>query len=1129
MACGVDLSQVASFASVQERKVITVLFCDLMEFTAFAENADPEDVQARLNTFRSRVVQEIRRYGGTVEKFIGDAVMAVYGAPVAHEDDAERAVRSALGIVEAIEELNEADPALRLAIRIGVNSGEAVVSLGGQPHREWLVAGDVVNTASRLQAVAPAGEVIVGEPTYRMTKDLYQYEPLAPVRLKGKARPVLIWRVIAAQSRYGYGLARRPRGLFIGREDELEVLRRVLARARRERSVQLVTIMGEPGVGKSRLAAEFFAFIHDLPDLLYWRQGRCLPYGQGITFWALGEIIRAQAGMLASDTPPEAWSKLEVAVRRCVEDESERDWLMRRLAPLVGLAPPEVVEAPERVEHFAAWRRFLDAMATVHPLVLLIEDLHWADRAMVEFLEHLVDWSSDLPMLVLCTARPELYEQHPGWGGGKRNSTTITLSPLADEEMSRLISALPSARALPPTVHAMVRERAEGNPLYAEEFMAMLGERGTDSEPAAEADGEPGEVRISFPESIQAIIAARLDTLSTEQKLLLQNASVVGKVFWSGAVSFMTGLEERLVRQALHELTRKELVRPSRASSVKDQAEYSFWHILIRDVAYGQIPRVTRARKHAAVAQWVQGIAGERVAGLAEIIAHHYRQALELSRAAGDAEQARALEEPTCRFLIMAGDRAIGLDVAQAAEHYRLALELLPPSRRGKVLARTGETAARAGRFGEAEEAYSEAIAELRLMGDRLGAGDTMVKLSNLLWRRGEVSRSREILGEAIAILEQEQPSVELVNAYTEMAGHLAVQRRLREAVELSNRSLELAHGLDVHEPVARALGFRGVARCYLGDLSGLDDLREGLDLALKVGLGREAARMRGLQAEVLWVTKGPARALDVSRSGIELAKRRGSADLAMAFEAETLDPLFDLGDWDGLLQVAGEVLRWAGPDGERYFTLLAQSQRARVLAYRGDITPAAALTDNFLQRAREIGDPQVLVTALAVTALVKQALHDTPAAIALIEELERVTRDRPSSYRARYVCELVRISTAGGAIGLAERLLQGIADSVRRHALSLLTAGAVLDEVRDNLEPALRAFRRAADEWREFGFLLEEGEALLGAGRTLVRLRRSEASGVLSQARVTFTRLGAAPLVEETDRWLDMAARLTA
>jgi class 3 adenylate cyclase/tetratricopeptide (TPR) repeat protein len=1121
MACGAALSRDAAVAGVEERKVVTVLFCDLVGFTAYAEEADPEDVRSKLRLFHLRVLQEIQRKGGTAEKFIGDAVMAVFGAPITHEDDAERAVRSALAIIEAIDELNEADSGLRLAVRIGVNSGEAMVSLGEKPDREGMVAGDVVNTASRLQEVAPVGGVLVGEPTYRVTRDLFEYEPLPPVRVKGKARPVPIWRATAARSRYGYGVARRSLGDFVGRDDELELLKRLFGRAHRERSVQLVTVVGEPGVGKSRLAAEFFSYIDDLPDLVYWRQGRCLPYGQGITFWALGEVVKAHVGLLDTDTSSEASSKLAVALRECVEEPSEQEWLMRRLAPLVGLAPPEV-GALERAEHFAAWRRLLEAMAAIRPLVLLVEDLHWADRALVEFLEHLVEWASDVPLMVVCTARPELYGQYPDWGGGKRNSMTITLSPLGDGEMRRLISGLSPAGTLPAAMSELVRERAEGNPLYAEELVAMLRERD------GAAQGQP---EIPFPASVQAIIAARLDALPTEQKQLLQNASVVGKVFWSGAVSSMSGLDERLVRDTLHELARKELVRPARASSVKDQVEYTFWHILIRDVAYGQIPRVARARRHGAVAEWVQRIAGERVAEFAEIIAHHYHQALELSRAAGNVQQARALEEPTRRFLIMAGDRTIGLDVDRAGEHYRMALELLPPgdTGRGRVLARVGETAARAGRFGEAEDTYAEAISELRLRGDLPGACDTMVKLSNLLWRRGETARSRGLLGEAIALLERQQPGGELVNAYTEMAGHMVVQGRFQRAVELSDRSLSLTRRLEMDQPVPRALGFRGAARCYLGDLSGLDDLREALHLALKLGLGREAARMRGLQAEVLWITEGPARALDVSRSGIELAERRGSTDLAMAFQAETLRPLFDLGDWDHLLELAGQVLRWAGPDGERYFTLLAQSQQARVLAYRGELGSAADLTDRVLQAARDIGDPQVLVTALTVTALVKQALDDAPAAIALVEEVEQATRERPGMYRAQHACELVRICTSVGAIELAERLLEGVEVSGRRHTLSLLAAGAVLEEARDRLEPASTGFREAANGWRDFGFLLEEGEAGLGSGRTLVQLRRPEAFDVLERARAIFTRVGAAPLVAETDRWLDLAAAQTA
>lgn len=334
----------------------------------------------------------------------------------------------------------------------------------------------------------------------------------------------------------------------------------------------------------------------------------------------------------------------------------------------------------------------------------------------------------------------------------------------------------------------------------------------------------------------------------------------------------MGNRDPAVVRADLHELTRREFVRPARLSSVHGEAEYAFWHALTRDVTYSRLPRTVRAVKHAAAAVWIERLAGERVADHAEVLAHHYGTALELStQTVATADTLASLQASARRFLIMAGDRTIGLDVGRALEYYGKALDLLPQGEpgRGRVLAKTGEAAARAGRFAEAESAYTEAIAELRALGDPLGAGDTMVKLSNMLWRRGETSVSRDILGKAMALLQEERPSVELVNAFTEMAGHMALQGRLREAATLLERSLALARTVDADEPVPRALGFRGAVRCELGDLSGLEDLQQALDLALKMGLGREAARMRGLQAEVLWATEGPARALDLSRKGL--------------------------------------------------------------------------------------------------------------------------------------------------------------------------------------------------------------------------------------------------------------------
>jgi class 3 adenylate cyclase len=389
--CGASLAGPAR-APTEERRLVTVLFCDLVGFTARSDQADPEDVGALLRPYHTRLRAEIERLGGTLDKFIGDGAMAVFGAPVAHEDDPERAVRCALGVLAAIDELNQAYPSLDLAIRIGITTGEALVRLGPDQQSEGVV-GDVVNTASRLEGVAPAGGVVVGEATFRATRRLFDYQELGAVQVKGKADPVPVWRLERARSRTGIEAVRRAGTPFIGRQAELELLRSLFDQTAADRTVRLVTVVGEPGVGKSRFVSELAASVDARPGLVTWRQGRCLPYGDGITFWALGEIVKAQAGILESDPSAEAAAKLEAAVAGMLPDPSERGWLRARLAPLLGIAGPDAVKA-ERAELFAAWRRFVEAMAASHPLVLVVEDLHWADPAMLEFLEHLVERSA---------------------------------------------------------------------------------------------------------------------------------------------------------------------------------------------------------------------------------------------------------------------------------------------------------------------------------------------------------------------------------------------------------------------------------------------------------------------------------------------------------------------------------------------------------------------------------------------------------------------------------------------------------------------------------------------------------------------------------------------------------------
>jgi class 3 adenylate cyclase/tetratricopeptide (TPR) repeat protein len=1117
LECATPLQPTPAPATAEERKVVTVLFCDLVGFTARSETADPEDVRARIRPYHARLRAEIERYGGTVEKFVGDAIMAVFGAPVAHEDDAERAVHAGLRILEAIDDLNEATPDLELQVRVGINTGEAVVALGARAEEgEGIVTGDVVNTASRLQSVAPVGGIAVGEATYRATKAVFDYEELDAVKVKGKAGPIAIWRASAARARFGTDVP-RPQTPLVGRELEQTLLQGTYERTVRDASVQLVTVVGEPGIGKTRLLAELRAIVESEP--VSWRQGRCLPYGEGITFWALGEILKAQTGILESESPEEAGGKLAAAVEAVVAEGSERDWFTARLAPLVGARIPELAGTAEREESFMAWRRFVEALATQRPLVLVFEDMHWADAALVEFLEHLVDFSTGVPLLILCTARPELYERHPGWGGGKRNSTTISLAPLTSDETARLISTLLSKAVLPAETQAVLLERSGGNPLYAEEFVRMLTDRGIIVRRGGAVEISAA-AEIAVPESVQALIAARLDTRPADRKSVLHAAAEVGTVFWAGAVASIGGIEESTVRAGLRELVRKELVRPSRRSSIEDQEEFSFWHFLVRDVAYQQIPRAARARTHRAAAEWIERIAEDRVADRAEILAHHYGQALELSRAAGAGAEAEELEAPVRRFLVMAGDRAFQLDVARAESYYGRALELVPPSHpeRATVLTKAAEAAWLAGRFPEAERRYEEAIAQLRAQGNALGVGGAMVSLSLVHGFRGETGRARVLLDQVVELLEREPPGPELARAYTQMAREHMLSGNAKECLDWSEKALVLAKELGMNEVAVMVLQFRGIGRCELSDLGGLDDLREALRTSLELGLGQETVRAHINLGDFVWLIEGPAKGLEVHRAGIDFGERRGITGPVLWTKGETLWMLYDLGDWDELLRVAEELISWDRLRGGSYFGVMALSYKAQVLLRRGRVAEAASLSDEFLARARKIEDPQILAPALVVAALIEHAKGDGSAAISLIEEFAAVV-PLTSMHRPSQVHEAVRLCTAAGALGLAESLLDGMQPALARHRHGLLTARASLAEAQARLEEAFDLYTDAAQRWAEYGFVLERGQALLGAGRCLRRLeRREEAEATLADSREVFDGLQARPLVAEVD-----------
>jgi class 3 adenylate cyclase/tetratricopeptide (TPR) repeat protein len=1130
--CGQDNPAIARFClncgralgsrrqpTAEERKVVTVLFCDLVGFTAISDNADPEDVRDTLRPYHERLRQEIERFGGTVEKFIGDAVMAVWGAPVAHEDDAERAVRTGLDILEAMRDLNEHQPNLQLAVRIGINTGEAMVSLQDPVvEQEAMVAGDVVNTAARIETSAPPDSTVVGETTYRATRDLFDYEELGTVQVKGKSQPLQVWRAKAAKfPQQGRPGTRSTR--FVGREDELELLKRIYARTRREPSVQLVTLIGEPGAGKTRLTEEFSSLITEQGGTVRLRQGRCLPYGEGITFWPLGEVVKAEAGILETDTLDTAARKLEAAVEGLIDDAVEREWLALRLGPLIGAQTVDGEGEGRREESFSAWRRFIEALSSSAPLILVFEDLHWADDAMVDFVEHLVDWSSGVPMLVLCTTRPELFEHRPDWGGGKRNSTTISLPPLSGEEMEELLSALlpPAELELGPETRGLILERAEGNPLYAEEFIGMLTEQGLTAETV-----QRGDVGARLPDSIQAIISARLDTLPPERKSLLQDASVLGNTFWSGALAFMGTVEEQVVRDGLHELIRKELVRPSRSSSMKDQSEFSFWHFLIADVAYAQIPRAARARKHRKAAEWTEQVAGERVADYAEVLAYHYSRGLELARAAGDSSETLPVREQARRFLTMAGDRAMAFDVAKAAEHYRRAVSLFDGDYpdRAIVLTKAAEATGRAGQFADAERMFEQAINDCLTHRNTVAAAEAMVKFSILLWFRGDTSACRDLLERAIGLLEREAPGRQLVLAYVEMGSDRVAAGALREAVEWSEKALALADKLGVDDQKPRALAHRGTARAYLGDLGGIDDVKKALEVSFGLGLTRETARVHAILAELLWITEGPIPALEDARTGIELSEGRGNVELAMAIRVTMLGPLFDLGKWDEVVETADYVAKWSRANGEQYFAVLADSMKARVRLLRGALEEAATLAATVVSPAREIGDQQVLVPVLSVAALAEHARGNDPTALQHVSDVVDATREA-AWQRAVHLTDLVHVAVSCNEVALGEALLDGIETSPLRHRLSLLTSRAMLEEARGNIEEAVKLYENAAEGWRSYGFTLEMGRALLGSSRCLRALGRTDSADYLTTARRTFEGLEAQLFVLEAEQLL--------
>ena len=948
----------------EERKIVTVVFIDLVGFTAQAEQLDPEDVRGMLSPYHARVRTELERRGGTVEKFIGDAVMAVFGAPAAHEDDPERAVRAALAIRDwAAEQAN-------LQVRIAVNTGEALVTVGARPAEgEAMVAGDVANTGARMQAAAPINGILVGETTYRATRDAISYRTCSQMDAKGKAEPVLVWEATEPVARVGVDVAERAPTPLVGRDRELDLLRSILARVREERAAQLVTIVGVPGIGKSRLVRELFQLVDDDPELISWRQGRCLSYGESVTFWALGEIVKAEAGILETDGADEAERKLNDAVTRLVAETNEARWLQTELRALVGIAgdatPGSGVDTA-----VAAWRRFLEAIADRGPAVLVFEDLHWADDGLLDFLDDVVDWLRSVPLLLVGTARPELLERRQTWGGGKANATTVSLQPLADADTARLLAVLLRQPVQLADQQRLLLDRAGGNPLFAEQYVRMLSERGTAAD---------------LPESVQGVIAARLDGLPRAEKELLQEASVHGKVFWLGGVAAAAGVDAAVGEQLLRALERKDFVRRERRSAVAGDVQYAFQHVLVRDVAYGQIPRRLRADKHRRAGDWIEGLG--RPDDHAELLAHHYEQALELARAAG-AEDDPKLVELARESLFAAGERALALaGHAAAAEFFAeaLALSSSDDPRRPRILLQRARALFLLGEAGL--DLLAEALEGFRTAGDDEGTAEAAVTAARFSWFAGDRGGTDRYLALALEAVGQRAGSRARAETLTARGAFLMLAGRFEESMRVGAEALPLVEALGMESERARIDNFVGCARCCLGDRDGLDQIERSISVAQSAGIVGSVVNGYGNLASELHFFGSLGEARRAWREALEVAHRYGVGRQLRTLRAEAAGWAYVDGRWDEAVAVADELIATAEAGDPDYSDPIVRSLRAWIRLARGDATGAGADSERASELARG-SDIQAQAAAYCIRAAVALAIGSRQEGDELASEL---------------------------------------------------------------------------------------------------------------------------------------------
>ena len=1089
--CGTPLPDALS-AGRQERKVLTVLFADLVGFTSRSETMDPEDVRALLAPYWDRLRTELEHFGGTVEKFIGDAVVALFGAPVAHEDDPERAVRAALAIREWVVEEGE------LEMRIGVNTGEA------------LVVGDAINTAARIQSVAPEMGVAVGLATWESTHLAIDYEELPPATLKGKSAPVRVFHATAVRASIGVDLSRSHAGAYVGREDEIARLHKAFDDAVASGQARFVVVVGEPGIGKSRITTELAARVLAENPSVAWRQGRCLPYGDGVTFWALGEILKAHAGILDGDDAETVTAKVTDAIPATTDAE----WLRDRLLPLVGAAAPSA----NREESFGAWRAFLEGIARANPAVIVFEDIHWADDALLAFLAYLAASPPDAALLVLLTARPTLDEHHPSFAANLPGLGRIDLRPLTDDETQRLITGILGA-VVPLGLHGPILERAQGNPLYAEEFVRLL----VDRDLLVRSNGNVAlreDAAIPMPDSITSLLAARLDALPPGRKALLADAAVIGKVFWSGGVAAMEGRTPEDVNADLSELARIELVRPAVRSSMAGEAEYAFWHVLARDVAYQQLPRASRAARHQAAGDWLEAKAGGRVEDIAQLLAHHYSTALDLARAAGEENRAHALEPCALRYLRMAGQRAVGLDTVAAISFLERALELAPQGadERPEILAAFGDALDQAGRHEEAAAAFEEAIAGFEAHGDDRRAARLMLRLQ-LVYVMLRDARLLELTPRALEILTSVEPSEDLVLGLTQQAIEVAETGDYQAGLDILDRALDVAEHIGMPPP-ARTLRRRAHLRLLMGDLGCTEDFERAIAAAKTAGDAREVGLGALWYGGNLALLQGNTRGRAVLVDGLEYVRSRGLSSSVQMLSSGLANTSVEGGLFDEALTLARETLPAARASGANGVVAECLGALMSVGAMRGDLAGLPQLLDEFeaLNMTYEVEEFWVDLQVSIVAAYL--ALGRREPAAAVIERVLSIPGIKRGGYRY-LVGAYVRVATELQMPHI-DGMLEGVRSLGPAEVASRRWAEGSIAQSHGDHAGAAVAHGEAAAGFNKLEIRPWEALTQLGLGRSLAVLgRHDEAEMAVGAARAIFVDLRAAPWIEECDRAL--------